>query len=344
MYGPPLMLGIDTLTVAIRNALVDLKFSLASVSSTVLIALSVIALIAQRWSTRHGERYRTLGGKAFRARPVDLGRGNHVLSCLGLLYSLVALVIPYGGMLAASLMKSIGNGFTADNWTLANYAVVFTDGGIYRAAVLSSWLAAGSASIVVVTGIVIAYVVLRTPMRGSWILDYLSVMPLAIPGTALAFALVVVHLNWPLNALGFYGTPAILLVAYLARFVPIGVRNSQSGLLQISPELEEAARVFGAGEFKALLVITVPLLLPSIIYTWILVFIMAIPELSASIILRGFGTQTIATSLIGIWSGNGGLAVASAYGISLFAVVGSLFGAAALILRRSERFKGLQLG
>lgn len=344
MFGPPQMLGIDTLTVAIRNSLVNLDFSLASVSALVLIALSVIALVVQRLSMRHGERFRTLGGKSFRARTVDLGWGTHALSVMGLAYALIALLVPYGGMLTASLMKSIGNGFTAGNWTLANYGIIFTDSGIFRAAMLSFGLAASSATIVVLTGVIVAYVVLRTRMRGRVVLDYLSVMPLAIPGTALAFALVVAYLNWPLNSLGFYGTPAILLVAYLARFIPVGVRNSQSALLQIAPELEEASRVFGAGEFKTLITITVPLIIPSIVYTWILVFIMAIPELSASVILRGFGTQTISTSLIGIWSGNGGLAVASAFGISIFVVVGSLFGLAALILRKSGTMRATQLG
>lgn len=344
MYGPPQMLGIDVLTVAIRNALVDLDFSLASVSAIVLIGLSVIALLLQRLSIRHGERYRTLGGKAFAARSVDLGWGTHALSVLGLLYTLIALVVPYGGMLTASLMKSIGNGFSADNWTLANYVVIFTDRGILRAAMLSFGLATASATIVVLTGVVVAYVVLRTRLPGRSALDYLSIMPLAIPGTALAFALVVAYLNWPLNLLGFYGTPMILLVAYLARFIPVGVRNSQSSLLQIAPELEEASRVFGANEAKTLWRITVPLMLPSIVYTWILVFIMAVPELSASVILRGFGTQTISTALLGIWSGNGGLAVASAFGISIFVVVGCLFALAAFVLRRSKITRGVQLG
>ena len=344
MFGPPQMLSINTLTVAIRNSLITLDFSLASVAAMVLIVLSVVALVVQRLSIRNVERFRTLGGKSFRARTVDLGWGTHALSALGLVYSIVALVVPYSGMLTASLMKSIGNGFTAGNWTLANYGVIVTDGSILGAASLSLELAASSATIVVITGVIVAYVLQRTHMHGRWVLDYLSVMPLAIPGTALAFALVVAYLNWPLNMLGFYGTPMILLVAYLARFVPIGVRNSQSGMLQIALELEEASRVFGAGEFTTLLKVSLPLLLPSIIYTWILVFILAIPELSASIILRGFGTQTISTALLGIWSGNGGLAVASAFGITIFAVVSALFGLAALILRRSGSAQGFQLG
>jgi iron(III) transport system permease protein len=343
MFGPPQLLGINVLTVAIRNALVGLDFSLASVAAIVLIFFSVAALLFQRISIRHSERYRTLGGKAFGARQIDLGWATHALSAMGLLYALASLIVPYGGMLLASLMKSIGHGISANNWTLDNYKVIFSDNGIYKAAVLSFTLASASATIVVITGVIVGYVILRTRIRARFILDYLSILPLAIPGTALAFALIVAYLNWPLNLLGFYGTPTILLVAYLARFIPIGVRNSQSSLLQIAPELEEASRVFGANEVMTLLRITVPLMLPMIVYTWILVFIMAIPELSASVILRGFGTQTLSTALIGIWSGNGGLAVASAFGITIFAVVGSLFALAAFMIRRTNSLRGLQL-
>ena len=343
MFGPPQMLGINVLTVAIRDALVRLNFATASVAAMVLIGLSLIALFIQRWAVRHVERYRTLGGKSFGARTIDLGWGTHLLTALGLVYGVVSLVVPYGAMTAASLMKSIGNGFSGDNWTLDNYRIVFTDPGIFKAATLSLTLATTSATLVAVMGVVVAYVILRVKARGRALLDYLAILPLAIPGTALAFALIVVYLNWPMNMLGIYGTPTILLVAYLARFIPLGVRNSQTTLLQIAPELEEASRVFGAGELKTLLRITAPLILPAIVYTWLLVFIMAIPELSASVILRGFGTQTLSTALLGIWSGNGGLAVASAFGMSIFIVVGVLFGLAAWFARRSGLLRGVQL-
>jgi iron(III) transport system permease protein len=343
MYGPPQMLGINVLTVAIREALVRLNFASASVAAVVLIALSILALVVQRASTHHVERYRTLGGKAFGARQIDLGWGTHALSALGIVYVFLSLVIPYGAMFAASLMKSIGNGFSAGNWTADNYVAVVGNAQILNATALSFALAALSATLVSIMGVVVAYVLLRTKVLGRAYLDYLSILPLAIPGTALAFALIVVYLNWPMNLLGFYGTPAILLIAYLARFIPVGVRNSQSTLVQIAPELEEASRVFGAGELSTVLCIVVPLLLPSIVYSWILVFIMAVPELSASVILRGFGTQTVSTALLGIWSGNGGLAVACALGMLIFAVVGFLFGLATLVARTWGLGRGVEL-
>lgn len=343
MFGPPQMLGINVLTVAIRDALVRLNFATASVAAVVLIGLSLVALFVQRTAVRHTERYRTIGGKAFGSREIGLGWLTHLLTALGVVYAFASLVVPYGAMLSASLMKSIGNGFTAGNWTLANYAVIFSDRGVIKAATLSFTLAAISATLVAVMGVVVAYVIIRVKIPGRALLDYLSILPLAIPGTALGFALIVLYLNWPMNMFGIYGTPAILLIAYLARFIPIGVRNSQTTLLQIAPELEEASRVFGAGELKTLLRITTPLILPAIVYTWLLVFIMAIPELSASVILRGFGTQTLSTALLGIWNGNGGLAVASAFGMSIFVVVGLLFGLAAFVARRFGLLRGAEL-
>jgi iron(III) transport system permease protein len=344
MYGPPELLGIDVLTVTIREAMLGLDFASASVASVVLVMLSALALGLQRLLLRHGDRYRTLGGKAFSARRIDLGAVNHVLTGLGLFYVLIALVLPYGTMIAVSLMKSIGNGFSAGNWTLDNFVVVLSDPSIRRAALLSVTLAAACATIVVALGLICAYVILRTRITGRVLLDYASVLPLAIPGTAIAFALIVLYLNWPGNLTGLYGTPGILLVAYLARFIPIGVRNGQTGLLQIAPELEESSRVFGSSEAGALFRITLPLIMPVLAYTWILVFILAIPELSASIVLRGFNTQTISTSLLSVWNGNGGLAVACAYGVCIFAGVSLLFLLAALVGRRSPVLKELGFG
>jgi iron(III) transport system permease protein len=344
MYGAPEMLGIDVLTVSIREAMLGLNFSAASVAAVTLVALSAIALGAQRLMLRNSERFRTLGGKAFAARTVDLGIVTHLLSALGLFYVMIALVLPYGTMIAVSLMKSIGNGFSAGNWTFANFVVVLSESAIRDAVMLSFSLAAASATLVVVIGVLTSYVILRTRVRARFLLDYISILPLAVPGTAIGFALIVVYLNWPGNLTGFYGTPAILLVAYLARFIPIGVRNGQTALMQIAPELEEAARVFGSSEAGALMRITIPLMLPVVIYTWLLVFILAIPELSASIILRGFGTQTVSTSLLGVWNGNGGLAVACAYGVCIFVVVPFLFLLAVLVGRRSATVRSSLFG
>ena len=136
-----------------------------------------------------------------------------------------------------------------------------------------------------------------------------------------------------INDLELRDTHLALMIPYWGS--AFGVLLLRQTFREVPFELEEAARVSGSTEFGALMRITIPLMLPMLVYTWLLVFILAIPELSASIILRGFGTQTVATSLLSVWNGNGGLAVACAYGVCIFAVVSALFLLAALVGRRS---------
>jgi len=344
MFGPPHMLRLNVLTIATREALVRLDFKAASATSVVLIALSLVALLLYRRSVRQAERFRTIGGKGFTHKDVSLGSVVHLLTAVGVGYALISLFVPYGGMLMVSLMKSVGHGFTWGNWTFANYVDVFEDAGVRKAAVQSLLLAAGSATLVVVMGFMTAYIIIRTRYSGRGLLDYLSILPLAVPGTALAIALAVVYLHWPLNSLALYGSFGILFVAYLTRFITFGVRTSQSTLIQLSPELEEASRVCGAGPVTTLALIVMPLMRQALIYAWILVFILALPELSASVILKGIHTQTLSTVLLDIWNGNGGLAMACALGISMFAAVSALLAVATVVAKTARGIAPLAPG
>lgn len=336
MFGPPHMLRLHVLTISIRESLIRLDFKGASAASMVLIAMSLVALAVYRHSTRQAERFRTVGGKSFGGRAKASGLVGHAFAALGLIYVLAALVVPYGGMFVVSLMKTVGHGFEAGNWSLDNYRAVFADPAVRAAAKLSIGLAAGAATTVVALGFLVAYVVSRTklPMRG--LLDGLATVPLAVPGTALAIALVVIYLNPPLNALGFYGSFGILFVAYATRFVTFGVRTSQSALIQLSPEFEEASRVAGARGLTTVALITVPMMRATLLYTWLLVFVLALPELGASIVLKGIHTQTLSTVLLDVWNGNGGLAQACAFGITMFVSVAAILALAALISRKTD--------
>ncbi len=342
MYGPPHMLRLNVLTISIRESLVRLDFKAASAASMVLILMSLAALVFYRRSTRQAERFRTVGGKSFAERRGTGGGVAAAFTVLGVLYVLAVLVVPYGGMTVISLMKSVGMGFAADNWSLDNYRAVFADPAVRKAAGLSVSLAASTATLVTIMGFLVAYVVVRSKFGGRWLLDYMSIVPLAVPGTALAIALAVVYLNPPLNALGLYGGFGILFVAYLTRFIPFGVRTSQTSLIQLSPEFEEASRVGGAGGLKTVVLITLPMVRQALVYAWLLIFVLALPELSASIILKGIHTQTLSTVLLDVWNGNGGLAQACAFGMTMFASVGVLLLAAAAIAKRAAG--GLRIG
>ncbi len=94
-----------------------------------------------------------------------------------------------------------------------------------------------------------------------------------------------------------YGTIWILLVAYVARFTPLAVRSANSSLRQIDPALEEAARITWASWLRATLRIVAPLVRRGVLVAWLLVFIPALSELSATVLLYTSGTETISVAV-----------------------------------------------
>jgi iron(III) transport system permease protein len=101
--------------------------------------------------------------------------------------------------------------------------------------------------------------------------------------------------------LPIYGTLLIILLAYTGRYVPLGVRSSSAAFRQIDPSLEETARVTGAGWLRTFRSVTLPLARPGLFAGWILVFVPALQELSASILLFSSGSITLAVAVYNLY-------------------------------------------
>lgn len=321
LYGVPRMLGINVLTTAIRETLVTMRFKNAAVLSIMVSVLSVLAVFLYRRSIRSSKKFQTISAKGFRPNVMRLRWPRHLFTTLGIIYALVAFLVPYLTLLSTSFLKSSGRGFTFENLTVQNYVQLFNDDQVRRAFFNSVLLAFGSATVVVLLGLIIGYIVVRTHLRGRSVLEYLSNVPMGLSGTALAMGLIFMYLTKPLSFLGVYGTLWILLIAYVTRQIPSGVRYSQSALLQISSELEEASRICGGSWIRTMLNVTIPLAKTGLLYAWILTFISAFPELSASVMLRNAQTDVVATALMDVWDGSGGLPRAAAFGSLVFLLV-----------------------
>src|SRR6202012_4937702 len=129
---------------------------------------------------------------------------------------------------------------------------------------------------------VIGWIDLRTRIPGRRLLDYFALIPLGLPGIVVAVALIQFWLAMPL---ALYGTLAILLLAYVGRYIPLGVRAANTSLRQIDPSLEESAQILGASWLTTMREVSLPLIRPGLFAGWLLVFVPAIQELSASILL-----------------------------------------------------------
>jgi iron(III) transport system permease protein len=273
------------------------QYGLASALSLIFVAITVAALALQRrYLARRS--YVTLGGKGSRPRLVDLGAARFAVLGFGVLVFVLAVAAPYLTLLAVSVSKSWGLQFW-ENLTLKHYRFVLFEYDVTRRAIVNSLvLASAAATLAVLLGSLVGWVDLRTTVRGRKLLDYVSLIPLGLPGIVVAVALIQFWLKTPLP---IYGSLLIILLAYTSRYVPLGVRSANTAFRQIDPSLEETARVTGAGWLRTFRSVTLPLARPGLFAGWLLVFVPALQELSASILLFSSQSITLAVAVYNLY-------------------------------------------
>jgi len=273
------------------------QYGLASALSLIFVALTVAALYLQRrYLARRS--YVTLGGKGSRPRLVDLGPARWGVLAFCVAVFIVAVAAPYLTLLAVSISRSWGLQFW-QNLTLQHYRFVLLEYDVTRRAILNSLiLASSTATLAVLIGSFVGWLDLRTALRGRKLLDYASLVPLGLPGIVVAVALIQFWLRVPLP---IYGTLLIILLAYTGRFIPLGVRSANAAFRQIDPSLEETARITGAGWLRTFRSVTLPLARPGLFAGWLLVFVPALQELSASVLLFSSGSITLAVAVYNLY-------------------------------------------
>jgi len=203
--------------------------------------------------------------------------------------------MPLFVLLQASFSKAWGNGISAANFTLANYRLLLFEHEMAMQSVWNTiWFSASAATIAVVLALLIAYIVTRRLVPFGDVLGFVAMAPFVIPGIVMAIGFYAAYAAPPL---ALYGTAAIIILAYASRFLPIAYANSSAAVRSVHPEMEEAARILGAGRLHSIRRVTAPLIRKALLGGWLVVFIVASRELSASIFLVGPRTRTMAVLL-----------------------------------------------
>jgi iron(III) transport system permease protein len=188
---------------------------------------------------------------------------------------------------------------------------VFAFPAIGRATWNSLVLAAGSATFVMLVTSVVCWVVVRTKARGRSLLDALASLPIVFPGLVLGLAILVFYLHVDIAV---YGTLWILFIAYVTRFLPYGIRYNTASMLGIHRELEESAAMSGASWWATFRHVVLPLLRPGFIAGWLYIAIVAVRELSSSILLYAPGSEVLSVVIWELWE-NGQYVELSALGV-----------------------------
>ncbi len=312
-YGVPYLLASGTtdpdivLTTRIAQAL-DLP---PATGRPVALALSLVLLLLGlgiggmlKWLLGR-RRFTLVTGKSTRASAFELGRLQPLAVAFLVLYLAVGVVLPVATVAVTSILQNFGGGLGLENLTLANYAHVL----LGRADTLPSigrslGLAFAAATAAVGLGVAIAWNRVRNTGRLTRAVTQLAQLPYAIPGTVLALGLILawsqeIRLITPVATFVLALGHSIVLIgmAYTLKFLAIPVGNHETALEAVDPALEEAARISGAGPFASFRNITGPLLLPTMLTSWWLVFLPAFTEVTMSILLAGPSHRVVGTLL-----------------------------------------------
>jgi iron(III) transport system permease protein len=272
-------------------------------------------LLQRRLLARKG--FATFSGRGGARRIVRLGPWRWVALAWCLVVAALALFLPYFTLLSASLSKAWARGWSWDNLTLEHFRWILLTHDATRGAIANSLVfSTAAACAAVALAFLAAYMANRRLVRGSHLLGYLAMAPYVIPGIVLAIGFLAAYARPPFY---LYGTAWIMILAFTARFLPIAYANGDAALKSVHPELEDAARIAGAGRFVTLREVTLPLIRRGILGGWLLVLIAALRELSAAIFLFSARTKVMSIVLVDL-SEEGDFERLAALGIVMLAV------------------------
>ncbi|MGX7722885.1 ABC transporter permease [Rhodococcus sp. 5G237] len=315
--------GNETLASYVYALMSEAPARLGEASAVGFTLILVVALLvtAQRMLVR-GKSYQTVTGKGFKPSVMKLGKFRWPAFALVVLYLFLAVVLPMLALLKTAFSKSIyvksfGDVFDSSKYSTETF-VKTIQGTKFILGSTNSLIAGASAAVIgVVLYFVLAHYINRRGGTAGGILQIVAVLPVAVPALVLGIALM---WTWAPMQVPVYGTLAILVIAYIVRFMPQGHGGILTSMQQISPELEEAARMSGAGAMRATSYVTFPLLRTSIFSGGLMVFILSLRELSASIFLYTTDTRVLSVVVFEEWE-NGAWDRVASIGLAYSAVL-----------------------
>lgn len=302
LIGLPARISVMTTKIYLAIHQFPSDFGLAGAYAVTLLGISAGGIAAYGRMTRKGESYATITGKNYRPRVIDLGLMKYPVFALALLIFVISVILPLGVVMWSSLIPyySLPSAELFAKMSFNNYWLLLKNPVVVSAFTNSFTLAIVSATVVMLMTSVIAWVTIRTKLPGRSLLDHLAFIPIAIPGIVLGVSLLWVYLVIPVPV---YGTLWILVIAYVTKFMPYGIRATSASMIQINKELEEASQASGAGWFYTFRRVILPLLMPGFVAGWIFISIVSLRELSTSVLLYSFDNIVLSVLIFDMWEG-----------------------------------------
>ena len=266
----------------------------AMVLAVFLMAIANIVLYVTTFVI--GKRqYITMSGKSTRPNIVELGKWRMPITVIISIFSFFVVILPFVTVALTSFTVNMGKPIGLSNMSMSAWNKVFS-----RASILSSTknsIIAGLAAAFfgIVISCIMAYLLQRTNVKGKRIPDFLITLGSGTPSVTIALALIIsMSGKFKIN---IYNTLTIMIIAYMIKYMLMGMRTVVSAMSQVHPSLEEAAQISGANWLHMLKDVTVPLIGASIVAGFFLIFMPSFYELTMSTLLYSSNTKTIGYEL-----------------------------------------------
>lgn len=316
-FGNPIILSGSYQVLSVQaylqiTALYDIPGG-ACLAVMLLLPSLLVYILQKYWIGK--KSFVTVSGKVPRGQ-----RKSHLASmifCEAFCVTMLGITILFYGMIiVGAFVKLWGVDYS---FALTNFMKGMQMGWQY--VIDSVWIAAASAPVTGMVGIVIGYLVMRKKFFGRRILEFASLLAFAVPGTVIGIGYVMAfsETHW-FMPVALQGTAWIILALFIFRNMPVGMQSATSGLAQIDTAMEEAARTLGAGSFTVFRRIVLPLLMPAFISGMIYSFVRAMTQISAVIFVVSGKWNLLTVFLLGLVE-NGELSIAAATAVVLVAIV-----------------------
>lgn len=239
--------------------------------------------------------YTTISGKSTRPNMVELGKWKPLALLIVGGYAFIAVILPLGSIVMTSFLVSMSKGVELGNFGIDAWIPVITSSQYMESIWRSVVYGVVAACIGTVLALFVSYLSVKTKITGRSLPDLLVVLGGATPSIVISLALIITFSgNYGLN---IYSTMWILVVSYLVKYMTMSVRTIAASLSQVHSSLEEAALNSGASWIRTCKDIIIPLIAPSIVAGWFLIFMPSFYELTMSNLLYGADTKTIGVLL-----------------------------------------------
>jgi iron(III) transport system permease protein len=300
-FGIPLVLGDPNGIMVLTTLFGTPTYQLMAVVAVVLVLITLPLVWMQRRLLRNARKYAAMGGKGARVSTLKLGTSGQViaLSIIGF-WLFVSVVLPIGGIAVRAFVDAWGEGVNLwDQLTLSNFDRMLEVPSLVRGIINTVLLSVVGGAVAVGIYLMVGLAGHRNWGLSNTVLDYIVLLPRALPGLVIGLAFFWVFLFVPLLT-PLRPTLVSLFIAYVVVGLSYGLRLLQGTLIQVAPELEESARTTGATIGRTWKDVVIPIVRPGLAGAWALIMIIFLREYATGVYLMGAGTEVIGSLMVSL--------------------------------------------